>query len=213
MKNFIKLTEAATAAERVYVPDRYLQSFTEAFAALTGIEIPPKPDRTFTAKSGDKTFYYTRGRDIPRMLERAATQFPEESTIGLSGSEWCADFALGEPQSRISWQNLSEKRMGRLALFAPPNVTPVILDQQINPIEVVTAVPNIVNNYRQAGRLVLSAVAPVSGGVEAWADSFGMLGVDLVSTGATLKQNDITLLQDLVDVFPVLISVGATSNE
>lgn len=217
MKNLEKLAEVACSAEQVFLPNRYQEPFMEAFQQLTGLEIPRMKSRKMKEVSNGQTYRLARGRDIPLVVETVSKADPKTRTIGLTGTEWCAEYALGEPESNLKWDRITEKKLGRVALIAPygSNIDLIRarLERGFYPLEVATVYPNVVGAEGLSGRSNITPVLQLSGALEGVAPALGIPVVDLVSSGATVEENDFIVVEKLFDVYPSLVSLTAEENK
>jgi ATP phosphoribosyltransferase len=215
MKNSMKLADAACSAEQVFLPNRYQQPFIDAYQSLTGNEVPEMKERKMSAKSGDIQFRWSRGRDIPQIVELASDADPSLLTVGLTGSEWCREFESAQPDTSVVWGRMSEKRLGRVSLIASANSDIDLIRKGLEggsePIGVVTAYPNLIRALRTSGQYNLIPAVPVSGCAEGVADTLGMAAVDLVSKGETIAANGFVVVEELLDSYPALVSVPKIS--
>lgn len=222
MKDFNRLVEIANEAQQVFLPDRYPNTMCDPFQELTGIEVPKKIERNMKAVSSGKTFRWTRGRSIPRIVALAAKITPEAPTIGLTGSEWCAEYTASEcfadqPSGDIVWGSMSEERLGRLALIAKNTENAEALlwqvERSFSGVNVVTAYPNLVSMMGISGRCNLFPQVAIDGGVEGVADALGKPAVDLVVTGETLETNGFQIVKELMDTYPALVIAKGAYGE
>lgn len=210
MKNFKELAEIANESEQVFMPDRYQQPFIEAFQTLTGDEVPEMVGRKRTVKSGDRTYIWCRGRNIPAVVQAVSKTYPSLPVIGLTGSEWCAEYNCTPKVEPVQWGRCSEKKLGDVALIASQrdDVENIRRRSQrgFQLLNVVTAYPNLVLAMAMSDRCNLYPAYPVDGGVEGIADALGVPGVDLVSTGNTLSENSFVRIENLLEAYPALIT-------
>ncbi len=210
MRNFVEIAEIAKEAKQVFLPNRYQKPFTEAFQELTGYEVPEVNERKAKAEADGRTYWWIRGRDVPRVVELAGAE--SEGVVGLTGGEWCMEYACAEPKASVTWGNMTQKRMGRVALIAPESADASQIANRLRngfyPLGVATAYPNLVTALGMTDRYNISCQVPLSGSVEGVADAIGLPAVDLIVSGKTVEQNDFVIIEDLVDVYPALVFPG-----
>lgn len=217
MKNLIELAEVATDAEQVFFPNRYQDKFIEAFQSLTGVEVPLMVGRESKAKSQGRTFWWLRGRDIPKLVQTASVTTPEITTVGLTGSEWCAEFrAAAKCDTTVRWDRLSNEKIGRVALIAraDSNVDLIRdrLERGFEPVRVVTGYPNFVQALGVSGQCNIFPQISVEGGVEGAAEVLRMPAVDLVCRGDTIAINNFVVVEELLDTYPLLVTSSSENR-
>ncbi|EDK72578.1 hypothetical protein TM7_0279 [candidate division TM7 genomosp. GTL1] len=210
------LVEVARDADQVLIPSRYQKPFIEAYQSLTGIEIPEMKGRKMSVCSNGKIFRWMRGRDIPGCTARANVTNPNMRTIGLTGSEWCDEYAASTNGPDLPWNRIGEK-LGCLAVISniddDVELTRARLKPGFEPLGVATAFPNFVKALSKAGEWNITLRIPVQGCAESVAELFNIPAVDLVSTGATLAANNFVVLQELRESYPALVAPSATWGE
>lgn len=211
MSKFEKAEASARSAQQVFMPNRYQGEFFRAWERLTGRTVPSVDDRVLSAEADGIRYRFFRGRDVPLMVARASLKSPEVCTVGFSGSEWCEDYAdaSGIDAKGISWETVG-KQMGRISLIAPKESDVDQLRAQLNDndfdaIEVATALPNLVSGLGRTRRNIRVGAAVV-GCVESAAAALGIPGVDLVSSGETLRRNGFIEVEQLSESWPVLVT-------
>ena len=221
MSNFEKVL--LESADTIYLPNRYLEPFIEAVGNITNIEIPDIIGRKGSVESNGQIFRWVRGRDVAKIVASVQAAQPEKRVVGLSGSEWCDEYMLGEltgrvtADRRIEYYNIpSAKLMGRVAIIAPPSLDADQMRDKIRPgreqlVPVVTVYPNLATASKSNLSITTSLEFTLNGSVETVSDDLGMLALDLVCTGATAKQNGFTILAELQDAFPAIV-VAAGAN-
>jgi ATP phosphoribosyltransferase len=167
--------------------------------------------RVLSAEGDGVTYRFIRGRDIPLMVAKATMKNPGIRTVGLSGSEWCTEYvsAPENTQRNVSWDVVGAK-MGRVSLIAPEESDAELLrerleDKELDTVEVATALPNLVRGLGRAGTNI-EVGATLVGAVESGAATLGMAGVDLVSSGETLRCNNFVEVLPLSESWPVLVT-------
>ncbi|MDB5182886.1 MAG: hypothetical protein JWO47_670 [Candidatus Saccharibacteria bacterium] len=218
--------EAALEARQVLFPNRYEEPLIEAFQDLTGIEVPTPKPRQITVMSKGVTFVFPRGRNIPWLTALANRQQNAPPTIGMTGSEWYGEYAMGSlgnyNRPRVNGFQIRDKKMGEVALFTPSNVDSEETALQFaynKKISVVTPYPKLLaaiavsDGWRiYQAEIFDDMQETISGGVEAVAEMFGLPGVDLVCKGDTLDANNCTYIGVLRDVFPTLVAAGRSRS-
>jgi ATP phosphoribosyltransferase len=209
------------SADTIYLPNRYQEPFIEALGNITNIKIPDLKDRKLSVKSNGQTFRWVRGRDVPQIVASVQAAQPKKRIVGLSGSEWCDEYMLGQLTGKVATNRMIEyynipfaKSMGRVAIIAPQSVDVEQMREKIragqDPVPVITVYPNLAKNSFKEGLFRLSITTTpeftLSGGVESLADDLGMLALDLVCTGATVIQNNFTILAELQEVYPAIVT-------
>lgn len=219
MSNFEK--ELLESADTIYLPNRYLEPFVEAVGNITNIDIPDIIGRKGSVESNGRTFRWVRGRDVPKIVASAQAAKPGSKVVGLTGSDWCDEYMLGEltgmvaANRRIDYYNIpGAKLMGRVAIIAPPSVDAGRMLDEIQPgrkqlVPVVTVYPNL--GTASSLSITTSIEFTVNGSVETVADDLGMLALDVICTGETARQNGFTVLAELQDAFPAIV-VAAGAN-
>ena len=202
MKNLDKLAEVVSKADEVFIPSRYQEPFSQAFKELSGLNLPEPSGRRLSQSDGRKIYRWARGRNIPKIVSMAANTRPNESVIGLSGSEWCMEYGLAVPDAGIIWETITEKALGYLAIIAPANRVDSLPS---GPLPVVTVFPNLVKELSATSRYRPIPSVVVDGSVESVADCLGFAAVDLVSSGKTLRENGFVVLDELAPVYPALV--------
>ncbi len=209
------------SADTIYLPNRYLEPFVEAVGNITDIEIPAMQGRKGRVESNGQTFRWVRGRDVAKIVASVQAAQPEKRIVGLSGSEWCDEYMLGELTGRVAADRRIEyytipcaKLMGRVAIIAPPSVDAGRMLEKIRSgqdlVPVVTVYPNLATASNLS--ITTSLEFTLNGSVETLADDLGMLALDLVCTGATAKQNGFTILAELQDAFPAIVVAAGTNT-
>lgn len=219
MKDFNKARELALEAEQVLVPNRYAEPFVDAFQELTGIEMPVPRDRKQTVESDGKVYRYLRGRNIPKVAWLAWKSDPGTRTIGLTGGEWAAEYrASGKVGSLcLSAYQMTDKRLGRLAVIAPPSLkrplSPSILQARDSLTPVVTVFKDLTIAFGASDQCNIFPEVVLDGGLESVSDMLGMPALDLVCKEETVRQNNFTIVKDLMDVYPTLVTVQGVSPD
>jgi hypothetical protein len=204
----------------VIFPNRYEVPLVEAFQYLTGIEVPKPKSRQSSVGSGGVIYRFPRGRNIPWLTAVAAKQSGGLPTIGVTGSEWAGEYAESVRNNfslpRLDSFRITDKKLGELALFTPPNIDSVeVAERFANKAEVGVVTPYPRLTTAMAARwgwgvrpdlIFDDAEETVNGGVEAVAEMFGLPGVDLVCSSQTLVVNECTYVAKLGDVYPVLVA-------
>jgi len=222
MSNFEK--ELLESADTIYLPNRYLEPFVEAVGNITDIEIPAMQGRNGGAESNGQIFRWVRGRDVAKIVASVQAAQPKKRIVGLSGSEWCDEYMLGELTGRVSADRRIEyynipraKLMGRVAIIAPPSLDADQMRGKIQPgreqlVPVVTVYPNLAKASKSSLSITTSLEFTLNGSVETVADDLGMLALDLVCTGDTVIQNNFTILAELQDAFPAIVVAAGTNT-
>lgn len=214
MKSSLSVAETAQSAEQVLLPSRYQQPFINAYQALTGVEVPQFEDRKASVLSQGILFRLLRGRDIPDITELLA----DPTTIGLTGSDWCAEYAAGAVNNtRIVWDRASEEKMGIVAVIAKAshNIAQArnMLERGFEPLRVVTVYPNLVSRLGAAGCTNIAVAKTVNGSVESVAEALRIPGVDMVSNeGRTTKVNNFVVVQELLSSYPAIVTIGQNED-
>ncbi|MES2970835.1 MAG: hypothetical protein V4702_00760 [Patescibacteria group bacterium] len=218
MKNLnnIAVAEVADEAKQVFVPNRYQKVFVAAFQELIGEEIPKQDDRKAKVESNGRTYWWVRGRDVPQVVELAGAEM--DGVVGLTGSEWCMEYACNQRRTTTVMGKMTQKRMGRIALIAPETAEIARIKSRLRsgtyPLGVITAYPGIVNGLGIMERFNILCQVALNGGVEGVAEAIGLPAVDLVSNEAnTVKQNNFVVIENLLDVFPVLVAPGGGQTD
>lgn len=211
MKKIENVTELASDAKQVFVPNRYGDVIVRAYEELTGQEVPKQDDRKAKLDSNGRTYWWIRGRDVPKVVELAGEVM--SNVIGLTGSEWCMEYDATQPGTTGIWGRITPKRMGRVALIAPNTANIPAITERLwrgfYPLGVATAYPGIVNGLGLMERYNIRCKVALNGGVEGVAAAIGLPAVDLVSNKAnTVKQNDFVVVENLLDAYPALVAPG-----
>ena len=209
------------SADTIYLPNRYQEPFIEALGNITNIKIPDLKDRKISVKSNGQTFRWVRGRDVPQIVASAQATKPDVKVVGLSGSEWCDEYMLGQLTGKVAADRRIEyytipcaELMGRVAIIAPPSVDAGRMLEKIRSgqdhVPVVTVYPNLATASNLS--ITTSLEFTLNGSVETLADDLGMLALDLVCTGDTVIQNNFTILAELQDAFPAIVVAAGTNT-
>lgn len=218
MNEMIKLTDSVCEAEQVFLPNRYQKSFVNAYEALTRKEVPEMDGRKLTVRSNGVTYCWSRGRDIPRILDAILKQKLEKKSIGFTGSEWWSEFSYLQRDRSVDFRRLAGDSLGSVALIASResdvlNIREMLIGDA-EPVSVVTAYPNVVRGLSERGRYNIAVQLAVAGCAEGVACALGVPAVDLVSTGETIEENGFLVVEKIFDSYPGLISaVSNTQNK
>jgi ATP phosphoribosyltransferase len=165
-----------------------------------GIRVSRSSDRTLlaTTNGGKYQILYTRADDIPGFVEAGAAD------LGITGLD-----LVEETGCRV--ERLLDLSFGRckLVVAAPEGSRIASMEDVPAGARVATAFPNLTRRYFEKKKIRVSIV-PVSGATEI-TPSIGVadLITDLTQTGATLKQNHLSLLDVILDSWAVLIAGGS----
>ena len=183
---------------KIAIPNKgRLSEETVDLLRAVGIRIPRGAGRTL-AVSADGNRYavlFTRAQDIPGFVEAGAAD------VGVTGLDLVAE-------SGCRVEKLLDLGFGRckLVVAVPENSRIASVEDIPADARVATAFPGLVGRYfREKGKRVV--LVPVSGAAEI-TPSIGVadLVADLTQTGATLKQNHLSLLDVILDSQAVLIA-------
>jgi ATP phosphoribosyltransferase len=165
-----------------------------------GLKVRGGGSRTLMASAGGGRYQvlFARAQDIPEFVDIGA------SDLGITGLDLVLEY--GRPVPR-----LLDLDFGRCRLIAAvPERSPVrSLDDLPPNARVATAFPRLAGEFF-ARRKAKVKVIPVSGAAEITpAIGVADLIVDLMESGATLRENHLTLLDVLLDSWAVLIGNDA----
>jgi ATP phosphoribosyltransferase len=169
-----------------------------------GLKIRGAGSRTLMASAGGGRYQilFARARDIPEFVDIGACD------LGITGLDLVEEY--GRPVPR-----LLDLDFGRCKLVAAaPEGSPIrSLDDLPANARVATPFPRLAADHF-ARRKKKVAVIPVSGAAEI-APSIGVadLVVDLMESGATLRQNHLTLLDVLLDSWAVVVGNAAVRRK
>lgn len=161
-----------------------------------GIQAPYDSERTLavTVNSGRYQILYSRARDIPEFIEVGAAD------VGMTGLD-----LVEESGCRV--EKLLDLPFGhcKLVVAAPENSEITSIDEIPKRAKVATVFPNLTRRYFEKKKKLVTLV-PISGAAEI-APSIGVadLITDLTQTGATLKQNHLSLIDVVMSSWAVLI--------
>lgn len=187
----------------------------EAFQEATGIEVPNFSGEQDEVEAGEVLFMSVKGSDVPGMLEDPNRLEPWEGvTVGLSGSDTLKGASYRMPS--VSYMNIGE-RMCTFSLMAPDKRVGEALDV-LDPINggrssgrlepTLTSFPDLLGLLAAEQDLPVKATDwQPRGSVEMLIARSGLrLGADLVVSGETARQNNVTVLPgyDLYDVYPAI---------
>ena len=162
-----------------------------------GIRVPRTADRALmaTTNGGRYVILYARAPDIPEFVEAGAAD------LGVTGLDLVEEAGCGV-------ERMLDLRFGqcKLVVAAPEGSGISSVDDIPAGARVATAFPNLARRYFRKKKTRVSLV-PVAGAAEI-TPSIGVadLIVDLTQTGATLKQNHLSLLDVVMDSWAVLIA-------
>ncbi len=203
----INLLENLQEANQVYLPNRYQDVFVTAFQGITGDEVPVPAARESSIRSGGRTFVFVRGRDIPANVVAASANIGVRAS-GLTGSEWCLDYQLGQQgRTPFVWANADDKPMGSVVLLRDKDVS---LDRSQKGYS--TVFPNLASKLLEKARIQIGEPFVVNGCTEGVAKGLGLAVVDLVSSGATAEANGFSIDKELLRVFPAITGVLAPAD-
>lgn len=207
------MREIIESSQEIYLPNRYQKPFVDALQMCADIEVPTQVGRKLVQVSEGRTFRWMRGRDIPRIIALVDKARPDANAIGLTGSDWCQEYIVEKTNRQVSWYDMgSVKPMGRLAIISPPGVDSEILQARLrsgDTVPVVTVYPNIAEIYVPKilyPGFKTSPCVVVNGGVEGVADALNMPGLDMVSKGDTVRENGFTIIENLQEVYPAMVT-------
>lgn len=183
---------------RIAVPNKgRLFEETSDLLRAVGVRIPRASDRALavTADGGKYRILYARAEDIPGFVEAGAAD------LGITGLD-----LVEEAGGRVV--RMLDLSFGRckLVVAAPEGSGISTVEDVPSGARVATAFPNLTRRYFEEKKIRVTLV-PVSGATEI-TPSIGVadLITDLTQTGATLKQNHLTLLDVILDSWAVLIA-------
>lgn len=160
-----------------------------------GINCPDDPDDNrkliFEDKNSRARFFWVKPTDVEKYVEKGVAD------IGVAGKDILLEY---EPDV----YELSDLRIGKckMAVAAPKGFK----DDPNKTLVVATKFENIANRYyRKLGREI--EVIHLNGSIEV-APILGLSDVivDIVETGTTLKENDLEVIEDIVDISARLIA-------
>ena len=186
---------------KIAVPNKgRLSEETVELLRAVGLRVPRASDRTLLSTTGDGRYQIlqARAQDIPGFVEAGAAD------VGVTGLD-----LVEETGCRV--EKLLDLRFGRckLVVAAPEGSGISSIDDVSSGTRVATPFPNLTRRYFEK-RKVRITVVPVSGAAEITpAIGVADLVADLTQTGATLKQNRLSLLDVILDSWAVLVASPA----
>jgi ATP phosphoribosyltransferase len=202
------MIEIADAAERILVPPgKEMAACILAFSELTGIEVPDFNGRNDMVRSGGRTFWQQRGKDIPLRISEGVAD------IGLTGLDACED-AAGE--IAINYQPFGDI-MCRFALLVPNGTESRIrerLDERSRPVLAISSRPRLTDRCAAMSDLNLMAVGrKITGRVEGAVSLCGEeAAADIVESGETARANSLVIVKDLLQIYPTIVWASQNSE-
>ena len=182
---------------RIAIPNkgRLMEETIDTLRSI-GLRVPHNIDRTLmaTVNEGKYQVLFTRADDIPEYVSIGAAD------VGITGLDLVAE-------TGVHVTKLLDLDYGRcrLVVAAPESAHAGDLSDLPKNARVATSLPGLTRRYFERKKMKVEIV-PISGAAELTpyigvADAI----VDLVQTGATLKQNHLQLLDVVLDSWAVLI--------
>jgi ATP phosphoribosyltransferase len=187
MNNMSDLTEKLKAAEKIFLPDRYGESFIVAYQDTTGIEVPEVKDRKAMQVSKRVKFCRIRGRDIPRVVE--LSRLTDEPTIGLTGSEWYQEFVLSRNGTvKTMAEALESYPLGRVCFLRNDR------DEAIQ--RIFSPYPALAARVLDMNGIKYPSIEDISGAADKMVTILSNTGaVDLVVSANTAKLNNLSVTE------------------
>lgn len=201
------MRELATSAENVLIPkgdDN--KACIEAFQAFADIEIPTFRGRELVARSGGKVFWLMKGKDIPGLL---ASGYGD---VGVTGTDSRIEYNQNnsEPNQAVRYQRIGDEmcRFSLLSLTDEAEMMQYRLEnsRSFQLLPVVTSKPTLLDYY--TGNLpFIRKDVDINGSVEAALKLVGAaLAADIVDTGNTARENELTEIWTLGTMYPEIVA-------
>jgi ATP phosphoribosyltransferase len=211
------MRELLQSAERVLIPkgdDN--QACRDAFEIAADIEIPTFKDEELFVTSDGRKFWLVKSRDIPGFIESGY------GDVGITGTDVIYEYEA-ENRTRLSEgrrRRLGDEAMCRFSLLAREDSVG-LLERLIGQTRtssldrVVTSKPLLFDMIAAIRDYPLvSSRQKVSGSVEGAVSLMNeRFAADVVKTGETARQNGLTEVVRLLNIYPEAVLSAEASNE
>lgn len=204
----IDLIEAARSAERIVVPkgDDNRPAIA-AFEEVTGIEVPVFEDRNYYVKSQAREFFSVKAADVTKLVQKGY------SDIGVTGKDQYLEAEGISVTGTLRYQEIGAS-MGCLALMSPVEQAAQLRNRlmfggsrYLEPVA--TSFPNIVTMLGAMDRWPIIAAEEYAGSLEVMPKLTGCCAVvDFVGEGTTAQRNGLVIVENLMDIPPVLVGLS-----